>query len=359
MMAMADRLWRRVEEAERALGIARAAFDALPAEERKAFRALAKAAEKEKLIAAKTELDTMPAEEFWAGFERVGQLLHLQEWKFAKTMASNPHFYTLRRNWPLTASDDLFVWTVEQLRLRGYRQRYPPGPGGAWYIALDVNDWFYWTMGSPLHNDEKTGTILINRKRGSGQAEKPAYEAIADQYDTLFQDEASLAERAQVFGIVGDLMPDRDVLDVGCGTGLVLDYAERVGSYTGIDPSRAMLDRLLVRHPNAQVICTSLVSFMPPSTKDTIARPPSTKDTIARYDLVLALFGVGGYLTDRELARIPFLLRSGGCAVVMFYDADYVPPTGITIPHRPWTLDLFPGEVRRIGRHILCLYERR
>jgi len=87
---MADRLWRRVEEAERALGIARAAFDALPAEERKAFRALAKAAEKEKLIAAKTELETMPAEEFWAGFERVGQLLHLQEWKFAKTMASNP-----------------------------------------------------------------------------------------------------------------------------------------------------------------------------------------------------------------------------------------------------------------------------
>jgi 2-polyprenyl-3-methyl-5-hydroxy-6-metoxy-1,4-benzoquinol methylase len=348
-MAMADRLWRRVEEAEQELGIARAAFDALPAEERKAVRALAKAAEKEKLIAAKTELDTMPAEEFWARFERVGQLLHLQGWKFAKTMASNPHFYTLRRNWPSTASDDLFVWTVEQLRLRGYRQRYPPGPGGAWYIALDVNDWFYWTMGSPLHNDEKTGTILINRKRGSGQADKPAYDAIADQYDALFQDEASLAEKAQVFGIVRDLMPDRDVLDVGCGTGLVLDYAELAGSYTGIDPSRAMLDRLLVRHPNAQVICTSLASFM----------PPSTKDTIARYDLVLALFGVGGYLTDRELARIPLLLRSGGHAVVMFCAAHDVPPTGITVPHRPWALNLFPGEIRRIGRHILCLYERR
>lgn len=56
------------------------------------------------------------------------------------------------------------------------------------------------------------------------------------------------------------------------------------------------------------------------------------------------------------------LLRPGGRAVVMFYDADYVShtsvKTGITVPHRPWTLGAFPGEIQKIGHYIVCVYEK-
>jgi 2-polyprenyl-3-methyl-5-hydroxy-6-metoxy-1,4-benzoquinol methylase len=269
--------------------------------------------------------------EHWTNFEKLGHLLQEAQWIFAKTMASNPHWYTLRKKW---VNDADFVWVVERIRLCGYKQKF----GGSWYVQLDVNDWFYWSMGAPLPI-----TILVNRKRISKVA---PYDAIADQYDALFQDEASLAEKAQVFGVVGDLT-DREVLDVGCGTGRTLDYAERAAGYTGIDPSQAMLDRLRVRHPSAHTICTTLRSFAPVSNGE-----------VGRYDTVLALFGTGSYLTDEELERIPLLLRSGGRAVVMFYDADYVPQTSITVPHRKWAPGLFPGEIQKVRHHIVCVYEK-
>lgn len=113
-----------------------------------------------------------------------------------------------------------------------------------------------------------------------------------------------------------------------------------------------MLDRLLARHPNAHTICTALRSFV----------PLAPNGEIGRYDTVLALFGTGSYLTDQELERIPMLLRPGGRAVVMFYDVDDVPRAyvekGVTVPHRPWALGLFPGEIQKIGHQILCLYEK-
>ena len=118
-------------------------------------------------MAARAAFDALPATERWASFERIGMLLHQQEWIFAKTMPQNPHFYTLRKKWAVDAE---FAWTVEQIRLQGYKQKY----GGNWYTCLDVNDHFYWTMGWPiLKKDEPNATILINRKRGSGMGAGP------------------------------------------------------------------------------------------------------------------------------------------------------------------------------------------
>jgi hypothetical protein len=68
------------------------------------------------------------------------------------------------------------------------------------------------------------------------------------------------------------------------------------------------------------------------------------------------------YLTDEELERIPLLLRPGGRAVVMFYDADDVPcaglETGTTVPYRTWSAGLFPGETAKVGHHMVCVYEK-
>lgn len=313
----------------------------------KAARAAARAAKKEATLAARAALDALPATERWALFERIGLLLHPQLFQFAKTMPQNPHYYTLRRKW---ANDDDFVWVVEQIRLQGYKQKY----GGSWYTVLDLNGHFYWTMGWPIltldtPGLELRGTILINRKVGTGRGPSP-YDAIVPVYDSIFQNEASLAQKAYVSGIVGDLT-DLEVLDVGCGTGLALDYAERAASYTGIDPAQAKLDRFLLRHPSVRTLCTALRSFV----------PLAPNGEIRRYDTVLALFGTASYLNDDELERIPTLLRPGGRAVTMFYDVDYVPQAfigaGATAPHRNWSAGLFPGETEKIGHYIVCVYE--
>jgi hypothetical protein len=80
------------------------------------------------------------------------ELIAKSRWIFAKTMPQNPHYYMLRKEY---ASDAEFVRFVEIIRRYGYRYQY----GGYWYIQLDVDEWFYWTMGAPLEE-----TILINRK---------------------------------------------------------------------------------------------------------------------------------------------------------------------------------------------------
>lgn len=130
----------------------------------KAERAARTAAKRKAIMDAKAAYDALPEAERQAQEARLARLLGEQQWIFAKTMASNPHWYSLRKRW---ARDEDFVWAVEQIRCRGYRQKYE----GHWYTQLDVGDHFYWTMGWPIGSLDwgwdrlnVAGTILINRK---------------------------------------------------------------------------------------------------------------------------------------------------------------------------------------------------
>lgn len=106
-----------------------------------------------------------PAGLLLARFQR---LMEEHPWQFARTMADNPHWYTLRKKWverdevPQAQSD--FTWAVHYLRLAGYPTQY----GAFWYLQLDCAGFFYWTMGSPLWL-----TTLINRKPLPGTPEPP------------------------------------------------------------------------------------------------------------------------------------------------------------------------------------------
>jgi hypothetical protein len=87
-------------------------------------------------------------------FEIQDFIQHAQ-WKFAKSMPQMPHWYTLRS----CASDEsAFERFVMHVRLVGYKERF----GKTWYTYLNIGEWKYWTMGSPLK-----ATILINRARRS------------------------------------------------------------------------------------------------------------------------------------------------------------------------------------------------
>ena len=105
--------------------------------------------------------------------ERLTQLLSAQEWIFARTMAYNPHWYTLRRNWQ---NDADFIWAVQMIRKHGQVEPFRGRP----YIVLYLGDYKYWTMGCPIHPDpffdSRRNTILINRKPFSARNAPSSHE---------------------------------------------------------------------------------------------------------------------------------------------------------------------------------------
>lgn len=87
-------------------------------------------------------------------FDAVVAALEAKDWRFAKSMPTVPHWYTLRKDW-VDAIE--FETLVQFMRDHGTPMRWgrmKPKP------YFDANGWRYWTMGSPLHE-----TILINRER--------------------------------------------------------------------------------------------------------------------------------------------------------------------------------------------------
>jgi hypothetical protein len=74
-------------------------------------------------------------------------------WKYAKSMPQMPHYYTLRACAPNESEFERFAMHI---RAVGYKEKF----GKTRYTYLNVGEWKYWTMGSPLDQ-----TILINRAK--------------------------------------------------------------------------------------------------------------------------------------------------------------------------------------------------
>jgi hypothetical protein len=80
------------------------------------------------------------------------------KWQFAKTMPTSPHWYTLRAKAPHL--NDKFIELVLYIREHGYNKSF----GKTKYRYLDIGEFSYWTMGSPIDQ-----TILINRAYTDGR----------------------------------------------------------------------------------------------------------------------------------------------------------------------------------------------
>lgn len=259
-----------------------------------------------------------------------GATLLPKRWIFAKTMPQNPHWYTLRKEWD---DDQAFCKTVMLIREQGYKEMYR----GRSYMMMNLNGHKYWTMGDPLNT-----TILINRKVTPGRS---PYDAVADRYDDAFADIQSRVENREVLNRVGSVAGLR-LLDIGCGTGLFLDTTEEMpGRYIGIDPSQAMLHRLLQKHPEREqdVINCRFEEFVDPD--------------LAGFDCIVALFGTASYLHPDYVVNIPKLLLPGGRYFLMFYQPDYYPVcyerTGITVDFYQDTFALLPGQREEFGNYII------
>lgn len=285
-------------------------------------------------VAAAETAPPRPAKEVWEDFERFGHIMQRAPFKFARTLAENPHGYVLRRN---VVPDSDWCWAVLYTRSAGYTASF----GGFLYRQIDLNEKFIWSMGFPLQwpKGGTDCTILLNSKvTPTGNA---AYDPIGNGgFDTLFrgpeaqQDDATLYQMIERLGV--GAIETLSVLDVGCGTGRFLRTCDP-RRYVGIDPSDNLLRDFRYHHPQAAVVRTPLRSFC--------AAAGHT-----RYDLVVSLYGSGSYLSDSEISRIPLMLNTGGRAVTMFYAPGYTPETykrtkSPPVPHRTWHAGLMEGEV--------------
>lgn len=74
-------------------------------------------------------------------------------WKYARTLGTNPHHYTLRETWK---TSELFSEAV--IALREYSE--PEKFYSKTYMMCYLGNFKYWTMGAPVEE-----TILINKKQ--------------------------------------------------------------------------------------------------------------------------------------------------------------------------------------------------
>ena len=266
-------------------------------------------------------------------FDDVARALLRAEYRFAKTMPHIPHWYTLAKNWndPVVPFENV----VAYIRVHGYESDYK----GAHRHYFNLNGMQYWSMGWPTEETE-----LINRAVPSVTKFRAAYDSIADNYDGLYASEEARAEEWDVFEPLCDKQIPA-LLDIGCGTGLTLDYITP-DRYVGIDPSHQMLDKVVplrgTLEPNDELIRAALHEFW----------------TEEKFDVVLSLFGVTNYLTEDQVRRIPTFCKPGGTYHVMLFRDDYEPRTralGDDLPIYRHPVDILPGKVDPVGENYIVI----
>ena len=164
----------------------------------------------------------------------------------------SPHYYTLKDDW---ADPAQFVWTVEEVRkheivrpltmpeMIRHQIRHPQDvgymPGGWQQRYLDVNGCSYWTAG----NSARDTSIIYRQYSSHGAYEHSSFNAVRSHHSTLgdlwlHNVRYGDGRKKQHYAFTN---PRGRVLDIGCGTGLVVDYCyDQIDRkrYVGIDPRR-------------------------------------------------------------------------------------------------------------------------
>jgi hypothetical protein len=224
-------------------------------------------------------------------YDKAIKLLNESQYKFAKTAKNkNPHWYTLKDTWN---SEKDFKDVVQFIRDNGDVERF-------WkieYKCFHYNGWKWWTMGADI--DE---TILINKTYASERYNKIAY-----KYDTLFTSDSFKKENDEIIDMLKPYLYNVGILDVGCGTGLLLDmFTIDPTFYTGIDPSYGMIKQARLKHPIHKFKLDKL-------------------ETYIGYDnTMVSLFGSMNYVLPDYLHKVDELSQRH---FLMFYKNNYKPVT--------------------------------
>ncbi len=252
-------------------------------------------------------------------------LLETHTYRFARTMPEAPHSYTLKDTWE---DGEVFVEALRKMRMV---ERVEEFFRGRWYRRFVANGYKYWTMGASLDH------ILVNRAIHALPLDP--YAGLCDVYDlAVHETEADIARSKRVYGAL-EITPGTDILDIGCGTGCLVDFRFRdipPEHYVGIDPSRGMLGSFRDKHPacHDRLIRTTFEDYWP--------KPGQ------QFDLVVGLFGVASHIGDPGLLsrKIRWLLKPGGTAVLMYnarpsHNMEFYRTLGIDTPAAAMVSDPF------------------
>lgn len=224
------------------------------------------------------------------------------EWTFAKTYAqSAPHDYVVAGRTPGVTHADL---------VRAAHVIHTFGRPGKYYsvtkIYLESADGRHrwWT-----EDDDLADTNLVNRATTDvvyGIQNAPTTESgiaspfneLATSWDAAHPVTTESVQRAreQVADLRGKYPPH--VLDIGCGTGRVLDLGlVSPDRYAGVDSSRAMLNMLVRKYPRVAAV-------YPADVRELLQRRAFTP---GQFDLVF--LDAAARLTRAEVSRIEQLAR--------------------------------------------------
>jgi len=241
--------------------------------------------------------------------EAIGMLVSLQ-WTDAKTMPWNPHAWTLKKQYPDQTKWETLVDFIQ-------KNGEPVWFYKKIYHCIFHNGYRYWTMEEPPEI-----TKLMNRAKDFGNGKRhDYYDQIADVYQTLYTAPEYINENRE---IVGQIDVKGRVLDIGCGDGLLLDYATiSPQDYTGIDPSRRMLKYFNEKHPGYNSYPIPFENFHDKG-----------------FDTIISLFGAPSYINPNSIQYIKKMIRRGGTVFLMFYKDGYEPITHIKTS---LTMEIFPN----------------
>lgn len=282
-------------------------------------------------------------------------------WTFARTYAdSAPHSYVVAGKTPNLTREDC-VRAAAVIRTFGQPAKYYSMTNI--YLNSADGSLKWWSMNkhvseTGLINQATTERVYgVQNAPSTSSTEHSIYDEIATDFDQL-RSPADGDAKTGLLEILHDLRhvlgTNPTVLDVGCGTGAVLDLGiTEPERYTGVDPSQAMLNELLVKHSREQ-----FAAVIPSRIEDALAHLQGQS-----FDLVIAAFGSASYFSSdalRQLARM-----STGATVLMAYSGDYVPGYySVPSSGRPESGNLrdlaavFGVSVRTIGRFDVLSVER-
>jgi len=171
------------------------------------------------------------------------------------------------------------------------------------------------------------------------------YGSIAAEYGALFTDAASLDENRKVFDIIGlDMWDGENILDLGCGLGLLLDYVDVMPSkYMGLDISPQMLAIARKKHP-AHLFRLADISDHQRLALGVANTGRRKTQGIGAFGFVVSTFGALSYVEDLGalLRDVASLLHPAGKLFFMVYQDGYQPYTheryGLTVPHATYTM---------------------
>ena len=240
-------------------------------------------------------------------------------WTFAKTYAETaPHSYIVQRRTPNVTAGD-FKRAAAVIRTFGQPAKYYDMTNI--YLTSADGELKWWTMDRAVADTSLINQATADRVYGEQNAPRTrsgiwsVYDEIATDYDRLYSP-VDGDEKVGLLRLLSDLdLPDAPLtLDIGCGTGAVLDLGVTTPDrYVGLDPSQGMLNELVIKHGRGV-----LKGVIPGSLEMVL-------DDLCgqRFELVIAAFGSASHLSADAIRALPGLFSSQ--IVLMAYRDGYAP----------------------------------